>query len=170
MRAEEVSGVDQGARDKLIEEWYLQYSGFLHLHASQFVGHHCAEEIVQETFRVVCETPELHEIRYPKTWLRKIASFVSKNWLRDREKWKIMLTDLEGRPEGVLGQSEDPVNIELEYAGLIKPDELHLLNLLASGYTYADAAKELNSTPEACRKRAKRAGAVLEEKLRRAKI
>ena len=51
-----------------------------------------------------------------------------------------------------MGQSEDPVNIELEYAGLIKPDELHLLNLLASGYTYADAAKELNSTPEACRK------------------
>lgn len=159
--------MDQETRENLIEEWYQKYSHFLHLYASQFIDRYSAEEIVQETFRVVCETADIHEIRRPKTWLRKIAALVLKNWIRDREKWKAMLIDLETLPEDALGKIEDPVNIELEYAGLIKPDELRLLTLLSSGYTYADAARELDSTAEACRKRAKRAGAILEEKLRR---
>jgi len=159
--------VDQTARDSLIEEWYQKYSDFLYLYASRFVECHCAEEIVQETFRVVCETENVHEIRHPKTWLRKVATLVLKNWRREREKWKTMLVDYDTLTEEALGQSETPVNIELEYAGFIRPDELHLLHLLASGYTYADAAREVGSTAEACRKKAKMAGAVLAEKLRR---
>lgn len=162
--------MDQETRENLIEEWYQKYSSFLHLYVSQFIDHHSAEEIVQETFRVVCETADIHEIRHPKTWLRKIASLVLKNWIRDREKWKAILVDLETLSEDALGQIKDPINVELEYAGLIKPDELHLLKLLSSGYTYADAAHELDSTAEACRKKAKRAGAVLEAKIRRLKI
>lgn len=162
--------MDQETRAKLIEEWYLEYSSFLHLYASQFVDPHSAEEIVQETFRVVCETPDIHEIRHPKTWLRKVAFYVLKNWLRDREKWKAMLIDWEALPEDALGQIEDPINVELEYDGLIKPDDLRLLKLLSSGYTYADAANELSSTAEACRKKAKRTGEVLAKKLRRLKI
>lgn len=162
-----MSSVSPEERENLIKEWYQTYSSFLHLYASQFVDFHSAEEIVQETFRVVCETADIHEIRYPKAWLRKVASLVLKNWLRAREKWRAILIELEPLPEGALGQREDPVNVELEYAGFIKPDELRLLELLSSGYTYADAARELDSTAEACRKRAKRAGAVLEAKLRR---
>lgn len=160
----------QAAREALIAEWYQQYSSFLHLYVSQFIDPHSAEEIVQETFRVVCETADIHEIRHPKTWLRKVASLVLKNWIRDREKWKAILVDLETLSEDALGQIEDPVNVELEYAGLIKSYELHLLKLLSSGYTYADAAHELGSTAEACRKKAKRSGAILAEKLQRLKI
>lgn len=162
--------MDQETRENLIEEWYQKYSRFLHLYASQFIDPHSAEEIVQETFRVVCETADIHKIRHPKTWLRKISSLVLKNWIRDREKWKAILVDLETLSENTLGQIENPINVELEYAGLIKPNELHLLKLLSYGYTYADVARELGSTAEACRKKAKRAGAVLEAKLRRLKI
>ena len=65
--------------------------------------------------------------------------------------------------EEVMGKSEDPVNVELEYEGLIDRQDLHLLKLLAvDGYTYPEAAKAMDSTAEACRKRVKRA----EQKLR----
>lgn len=155
-------------RDRLIEEWYHSYSQYLYRYAAQFIDHHSAEEIAQETFRVVCQIEDLQSIRRPKTWLRKITHFVLLNWQRERQKWKAMLIDLDSLPEGVLGTHTDEVNIELEYDGLLEPEQLRLLNLLASGYTYADAAKELNiPSVEACRKRAKRAEKLLEEKLRR---
>lgn len=103
----------QAAREALIAEWYQKYSSFLHLYVSQFIDPHSAEEIVQETFRVVCEIADIHEIRHPKTWLRKIASLVLKNWIRDRKKWKAMLINLETLSEDTLGVSEDPVNAQL---------------------------------------------------------
>ena len=69
-------------------------------------------------------------------------------------------------PEENLGKSEDPINVELEYEGLIDRQDLHLLKLLAiDGYTYPEAAKALDSTAEACRKRAKRAEHKLRELL-----
>lgn len=159
--------MENEVRDRLIEEWYYSYSQYLYHYAVQFIDHHSAEEIVQETFRVVCQTEDLPSIRRPKTWLRKIAHLVLLNWQRDRQRWKAMLIDLDSLPDGALGKHIDDVNIELEYDGLLTPEQLHLLNLLASGYTYADAANELNITSaEACRKRAKRAEKLLEAKLR----
>ena len=50
--------------------------------------------------------------------------------------------------------------------GLIDRQDLHLLKLLAiDGYTYPEAAKALDSTAEACRKRAKRAAQKLQKLL-----
>lgn len=148
----------------LIEEWYRQYSKLLLHYACQFVDYHSAEEVVQETFRVAWESIQQKEIEHPKTWLRRITENVIKNRIREREKWKDLLANLDEIPEEALGKSEDPVNVELEYEGLIDQQDLHLLKLLAvDGYTYPEAARELDSTAEACRKRAKRA----EEKLRK---
>lgn len=150
----------------LIEEWYRQYAKVLLLYACQFVDYHLAEEVVQETFCVAWETVQDKEIEYPKSWLRKIAKNVIKNRVREREKWKDLLTNVDEVPEENLGKSEDPINVELEYEGLIDRQDLHLLKLLAiDGYTYPEAAKALDSTAEACRKRAKRAEHKLRELL-----
>lgn len=146
----------------LIESWYRQYSKSLLHYALQFVDYHSAEEVVQETFRVAWEIVQQKEIKYPKTWLRKIAKYVIKNRIREREKWRELLAN--EVPEEALGKSEDPIDIELEYEGLIDQQDLHLLKLLAiDGYTYPEAAKALDSTAEACRKRARRA----EQRLRK---
>ena len=59
-----------------------------------------------------------------------------------------------------------PVDVELEYDGLISRQDLHLLKRLAvDGCTYAEAARELNTTAEACRKRAARAKQLLRKLL-----
>lgn len=149
----------------LIEAWYYQYSEFLFQYACLFVDYHSAQEIVQETFRIVCEMENLEQIRYPKTWLRKITSNVIKNWTREHAKWRALLADAEKLPEHAFGKTEDEPDIELEYAGLVKAGDLHLLKLLTSGYTYADVGKVLGISAEACRKRAKRAGEALRKKL-----
>ena len=149
-----------------VEFWYRQYSTYLFRYACLFVDSHTAEEVVQETFRFVCEKGPLDQIEHPKTWLRKITEYVIKNRSREREKWMTMLVDAEKLPDDFWGRHEDETNIELEYAGVVSRDDLHLLKLLAvDGYTYVEAAKEFEITSEACRKRAKRAADKLRKKL-----
>ena len=56
--------------------------------------------------------------------------------------------------------------MELEYDGFISRRDLHLLKRLAvDGCTYAEAAQELHTTAEACRKRAARAKQLLRKLL-----
>ncbi len=120
-----------------VEFWYRQYSTYLFRYACLFVDSHTAEEVVQETFRIVCEKGPLDQIEHPKTWLRKITEYVIKNRSREREKWMTMLVDAEKLPDDFWGRHEDETNIELEYAGVVSRDDLHLLKLLAvDGYTY----------------------------------
>lgn len=119
----------------LIEEWYRQYARVLLLYACQFVDYHSAEEVVQETFRVAWETVREKEIEYPRTWLQKTAKNVIKNRIRERERWRNLLSNVDEVPEEALGKSEDPIDVELEYGGLIDRQDLHLLRLLAiDGY------------------------------------
>lgn len=157
--------MDASERNALIEDWYMAYSQFLFQYALQFAPPNSARDIVQETFRVVCEAGDLSHIQYPKAWLRSITKNVLRNWLRERDRWSGHVADAALSAEEPLASPEE-VNIELEYAGTIKQQDLHLLNLLSSGYTYADAARELQISAEACRKRAKRAIAQLAEKVK----
>ena len=151
----------------LIESWYRQYSTYLFRYACLFVDSHTAEEVVQEAFRIVCEKGSLDQIEHPKTWLRKITEYVIKNRSREREKWKARLVEVENLPDDFWGRHEDEPNIELEYAGVVSQDDLHLLKLLAvDGYTYVEAARDFKTTSEACRKRATRAEDKLRQKLK----
>ena len=150
----------------LVEQWYRQYAAFIFHYACQFTDRHSAEEIVKETFRVAWETARQQEIEYPKTWLRKIAENVMKNQFRRSERRNSLLVSADALPEDVLGRREDPMDVELEYDGLISRQDLHLLKRLAvDGCTYAEAAQELNTTAEACRKRAARAKQLLRKLL-----
>ena len=87
-----------------------------------------------------------------------------KNQLRRSRRRSSLLAGPGVPPED--GRSEDPVDVELEYDGLVSRQDLHLLKRLAvDGFTYAEAARELNTTAEACRKRAARAKRHLRELL-----
>lgn len=156
--------MERGEKQLLMETWYRQYAALIFHYARQFEDRYGAEEVVQETFRIAWEALQKAEITYPKTWLRKTAENVMRNRLREREKRRRLQAGMEDLPEEK--QSEDPVNVELEYGGLIDPKDLYLLRLLAvDGDTYAEAARKLNTTAEACRKRAKRAQKKLRELL-----
>ncbi len=148
----------------LMEQWYRQYAALIFHYARQFTDHHSAEETVQETFRVAWEAVQQQEIEHPRAWLRKIAENVLKNQLRRSRHRNSLLAGPGVPPED--GRSEDPVDVELEYDGLVSRQDLHLLKRLAvDGFTYAEAARELNTTAEACRKRAARAKRHLRELL-----
>lgn len=143
-----------------MEQWYRQYAPFLFHYARQLVDYHSAEEAVQETFRIAWEAVRHRDIEHPKTWLRKITENVLRNQLRRQARWP--QDSVEALPEAVLGTGGDPVDVELEYGGLVSQGDLHLLKRLAvDGCTYAEAAQELHITPEACRKRAARARQAL---------
>lgn len=140
----------------LMEQWYRQYAALIFHYACQFTDRHSAEEIVQETFCAAWEAVQRQEIEHPRAWLRKIAENVMKNHFRRSERRNSLLFSPGALPED--GRSEDPVDVELEYDGLVSRQDLHLLKRLAvDGFTYAEAARELNTTAEACRKRAARA-------------
>ena len=148
----------------LMEQWYRQYAALIFHYARQFTDHHSAEETVQETFRVAWEAVQQQEIEHPRAWLRKIAENVLKNQLRrSRDRRKDLLSGADALPED---EWEDPVDVELEYDGFISRRDLHLLKRLAvDGCTYAEAAQELHTTAESCRKRAARAKQLLRKLL-----
>lgn len=146
-----------------MEQWYRQYAPLLFHYARQFVDYHAAEEVVQETFRIAWEAIQQREVQYPKTWLRKIAENIIRNRLRQQDRRKDLLSGADALPED---EWEDPVDVELEYDGFISRRDLHLLKRLAvDGCTYAEAAQELHTTAEACRKRAARAKQLLRKLL-----
>ncbi len=155
--------MDSQDRTALMEQWYRQYAPLLFHYARQFVDYHAAEEVVQETFRVAWEAIWQREVQYPKTWLRKIAENIIRNRLRQQDRRKDLLSGAGALPED---EWEDPVDVELEYDGFISRRDLHLLKRLAvDGCTYAEAAQELHTTAEACRKRAARAKQLLRKLL-----
>ena len=155
--------MDSQDRTVLMEQWYRQYAPLLFHYARQFVDYHAAEEVVQETFRVAWEAIQQREVQYPKTWLRKIAENIIRNRLRQQDRRKDLLSGAGALPED---EWEDPVDVELEYDGFISRRDLHLLKRLAvDGCTYAEAAQELHTTAEACRKRAARAMQLLRKLL-----
>ncbi|MCI9649913.1 RNA polymerase sigma factor [Oscillibacter sp.] len=155
--------MDSQDRTALMEQWYRQYAPLLFHYARQFVDYHAAEEVVQETFRVAWEAIWQREVQYPKTWLRKIAENIIRNRLRQQDRRKDLLSGADALPED---EWEDPVDVELEYNGVISRRDLHLLKRLAvDGCTYAEAAQELHTTAEACRKRAARAKQLLRKLL-----
>lgn len=158
--------MDSQERAALMEQWYRQYAPLLFHYARQFVDRPSAEESVQETFLIAWEAVQRRDIECPKTWLRKITENVLCNQLRRQSRQTGLLVSAEELSEAALGKGEDPVDVELEYGGLVSRQDLHLLKRLAvDGCTYAEAAQELHTTAEACRKRAVRAKRLLRKLL-----
>lgn len=159
--------MDAHEKKTLVEQWYYQYAKYL-FHTAYMLGpKNQAEEILQETFRIVLEKDNLDEIEYPKTWLRKILYNVIRNRLRllsnqdcsfENEERTITIPKL---------SYTDSIDIELEYDGIISAEELHILKLAyIEGFTYAEIACSLGITERACQKRVERAKNKLKKYLK----
>lgn len=158
--------MDSQERAALMEQWYRQYAPLLFHYACQLTDHSSAEEAVQETFLIAWEAVQRQDVQHPRTWLRKITENVLRNQLRRQSRRADLLVSAEELPESALGKGEDPVDVEVEYGGLVSRRDLYLLKRLAvDGCTYAEAAEELHTTAEACRKRAARAKRLLRKLL-----
>ena len=126
-----------------------------------------AEEAVQETFRIVCEKyDQLPQIKRPFAWLIQILSNVMRNGMEERKRWYDMLFyDWNTSAEHHTAVEDEP-DVEVLYRGLIPDQDLHLLKLVAvDRCTYIEVAKEYHISPDACRKRVKRAAEALRKRL-----
>ena len=158
--------MDVNQKRTLVEKWYQQYSKLLFHAACLLDTPDAAEEIVQETFRIVMETDNPEQVEYPKTWLRKIVYNVVRNRQRSQERFASVPIDGEGTPIEELGSREDEPDIELEYGSIVSAEDLHLLRLSSvEQHTYSEIAEELGVSAEACRKRVNRAKKELRKKL-----
>ena len=159
--------MDVNQKRTLVEQWYRQYSKLLFHAACLLDTPDAAEEIVQETFRIVMETDDLEQVEYSKTWLRKIVYNVVQNRQRRQERFaSVPIDGDEGTSVEELGSHEDEPDVELEYGGIVSAEDLHLLRLSSvEQHTYSEIAEELGISAEACRKRVDRAKKELRKKL-----
>lgn len=150
--------MDREQKNTLVEQWYRQCAKLL-FHVACLLGvPDAAEEIVQETFRIVMETDKLDQIEFPKAWLRKIALNVVRNRQRDCAKYVSVPLDENQNPMYNIGSCEDEPDIMLTYGGIVSNGDLRLLRLsLVDGYTSTEIAQELGISAKACQKRAERA-------------
>ncbi len=163
--------LDACEKKALVEKWYHQYANYL-FHAARLLGPaNQAEELVQETFRIVLEKDDLDEVTYPKTWLRKILYNVVRNQLRLQSNSESSLT---GEAEALHEREAsytDQLDVELEYGGTIPENDLRLLRLaFVERYTYAEIASEFGISEKACQKRAERARKRLKRFLEKEKF
>lgn len=158
--------MDVNQKRTLVEQWYRQYSKLLFHAACLLDTPDAAEEIVQETFRIVMEADVLEQVKYPKTWLRKIVYNVVRNRKRIQERFASVPLDAEETPLEKMGNDEVEPDIELEYGGIVSKADMRLLRLsIVDQHTYAEIAKELGISVKSCQKRAERAKKEMRRKL-----
>lgn len=158
--------MDVNQKRTLVEQWYRQYSKLLFHAACLLDTPNAAEEIVQETFRIVMEAENLDQVEYPKTWLRKIVYNVVRNRQRSQEKFASVSINTEEISIEKMGNIEDEPDIELEYGGIVSKADMRLLRLsIVDQHTYAEIAKELGISVKSCQKRAERAKKEMRRKL-----
>lgn len=149
-------------------ELYRQYRDKLLRYAFAYLQNILsAEESVQETFRVVCEKyQELPNIKHPFPWLLQIMTNIMRNNQEDRRRWReLLFYGHTSEIESYTAVNDQP-DIEITYAGMISEQDLHLLKLIVvDNCTYLEASQVFHISPEACRKRAKRAIEALRRKL-----
>lgn len=149
--------MDAYEKRALVEQWYYQYAKYL-FHTAYMLGpKNQAEEILQETFRIVLEKDNLDKIEHPRTWLRKILYNVIRNKLRLSSNQDYSLENEENTITSPKLAYTDSIDVELEYQGIIPPEDLHILKLAyIEGYTYAEIARLIGITEKACQKRVAR--------------
>ena len=124
-----------------------------------------AEEAVQDTFRVACEREDkLFASDNPEGWLMNVLKNVIRSTRRERA--RLAETVLE-----VLDENGGAADVELDldtlYGDLSDSEDFRLLKRIAlDRCTILEAAEELGTPLETCKKRVQRARKRLQKRLR----
>ncbi len=148
-------------QDALIEVLYRSHFHTLEIHAYRFLGNWDDSHVAaQETFYIACEKIDvLMNAPSQIGWLKAVTKYVCKNMLRARKRQLLLFSSLEAMSETDLPSSDDHLtDLPGEFlTGLISDDEYTLLKrIVIDGISYVEAAKELDISMWACRKRVQR--------------
>lgn len=152
---------------ELIRRLYQETGPLLFHWASVFFGERApAEEAVQETFRIACETPQkLAASPSAGGWLMNTLKNVCREAARKRKRQEGLARKAAGQYEETAGPQE--ADLALLYADIADTKEWEILNLIAVRcYTVPEAASLLGISVKACQKRYERARRKLRKSLK----
>lgn len=144
---------------KFVEELYREMAPKLIVRARASLGDRSlAEEVVQDTFRVVCENiASLIKHPNPNGWVTTTLKNILRQMAAKRAKDAATVKRL-SELAGDLDAADDPPNIDLLYADLADNEDYKLLKCyVAERCTIRELARELGLSADACAKRLQRA-------------
>ena len=147
-------------QEEVIEQLYREMWTKLYIYAvNALKDHHIAEEAVQDTFRIACNSPDkLMSSGNKEGWLMQTLKYEIKNIRRSQASLnKLIVSAIStNTSEFVEGHGDDIFNVT--YSDLLKEDDFKLLTMISvHKYTLIEAAEEFNISLEACKKRVQRA-------------
>ena len=155
-------------QDAILEKLYRSSFRPLVVHAYRFLGNwDDANFAAQEAFHVACKKiDQLKSSENQIGWLKNVVRNVCYRMIRERNRQILLFSSLDDMTDEEMPTISDDIDTQsmdiLET--LISKDELALLKkIILDGVSYAEAAKELDCTEWACRKRVQR----IIEKIRR---
>lgn len=152
---------------KRIEEFYLEMYDRLFIYArSSLDNESLAEEVIQETFRIVCMKPEdLLSSPNPKGWIVNTLKYTIQNMKRSRDKANVLLTQYLAANSSV-AFSEDRISLEVTYENVARSEEFQLIKEMAvDGRSHLEMAQSRGISVAACKKRVQRAKEFLRRKI-----
>ena len=148
-----------GEQSARIEEIYLKMYAPLMAYAVNALGRQTtAEEAVQDVFRIACTKPEvLLTSPNPEGWLVNSLKYVVFN-MRRAQAAMARLVEVGQRPEDLdtEGPAGDDLELRLTVEESLSPEEFKLVRMVAEGYSLLEAARELDISLAAVKKRLQR--------------
>lgn len=157
------------AQSEHIEQLYEEMYDKLLIYAQCALGDPLAEEAVQETFRIACQTPDklLHSDN-PQGWLLlTLKNIVRSQKQKQKNAQRILCSYTEVHKPGDT-VSRDPLPPEILYGNLADTEEFRLMSEMAiHGRSHQEMACARGISIPACKKRVQRAKELLRRKIKK---
>ena len=155
---------------KLISELYLEMFDKLIVYAhSSLENDALAEEAVQETFRIACQSPEkLCCSSNPQGWLVLTLKNTIRNMKSNRATAKRIVERYLTAHIREISFSDNKISLDVMYENLANMEEFKLIKEMAiDGKSHLEMAQARGITVSACKKRMQRAKEILQKKIGR---
>lgn len=157
-------------QNQFLSEKYHNNRRFLLEYAESSLHNYAlSEEAVQQTFEIACrKIDDFCNSPKPDGWLTRTLSFVIRNIeSRQRSERRVIAITDDYRPD-LAAAPEVPLPLRVTYGSLVETPQFRLLyETEVQGHTLAEMAKALGISEAACKKRAERARAFLQKKLKK---